>query len=89
MDETLDLTERRSEGVDRVEAVVLSGEMFEDGKQMPLRIIRTDSRVFLGFGSPTARDSTIPRACSRSCLRSGGPQPRSGSWPWRRWRRWG
>ena len=50
LDETLDMTEPPSEAFDRVEAVVLTGETFEDGRQMLLPIIRTDAGGFFGFG---------------------------------------
>jgi hypothetical protein len=48
--ETLDMTEPPSEAFDRREAVVLSGETVERGRQMLLPIIRTDAGGLFGFG---------------------------------------
>jgi hypothetical protein len=48
--ETLDMTEPPSEAFDRREAVVLTGETVEHGRQMLLPIIRTDAGGFFGFG---------------------------------------
>ena len=48
--ETLDMTGPPSEAFDRREAVVLSGETVERGRQMLLPIIRTDAGGLFGFG---------------------------------------
>ena len=48
--ETLDVTERPSEALDRQEVVVLTGETVGHGQQRLLPILRTDAGGFFGFG---------------------------------------